>query len=138
MNVSNCPRCGKIFHKTMKNLCPDCMREDEQMYEKVYRYLRDNPHSTVTQVSEVTEVSEDRVLAFLREGRIQSAEWTKLEYPCERCGSMIKNGRYCEDCSRQVQGSLKSMATQLRAASEASERREGQGYHSEERKRRGF
>lgn len=132
MNVGNCPRCGKVYVKNVKSLCPDCLREDEQMYEQVYRYLRDHPRSTATQVAEGTGVPEERVLAFLRDGRIQAAEWLNVEYPCERCGTTISTGRYCEKCAKEVQSSLRSLATQLQVASQ-SETKEKRGYHTEER-----
>ncbi|NLY53896.1 MAG: hypothetical protein GX060_04640, partial [Firmicutes bacterium] len=102
LNVANCPRCGKIFAMTIKNLCPDCAREDEEMYEKVYRYLRDNPNSTLQQVSAGTGVPEERILNFLREDRIYAAEWSQLSYPCERCGAGIKRGRYCDTCAKEM------------------------------------
>lgn len=133
MNVSNCPRCGRIFFKNVKNLCPDCIREDEQMYEKVYRYLRENPKSTVMKVAAETGVPEDRVLAFLREGRIQATEWMKVEYPCERCGAVITSGRYCESCSREVQDSLRSLANQIRSDAEGADQRDRLKYHTEDR-----
>ncbi len=133
MNVSNCPRCGKVYFKNVKNLCPDCIREDEQMYEKVYRYLRENPKSTVMQVAAETGVPEDRVLSFLREGRIQSAEWKRLEYPCERCGATINSGRYCENCSREVQDSLRSLASQIKSEAQGADQRDKRAYHTEDR-----
>ena len=136
MSVANCPRCGKVFMRSAKNLCPDCIRENELMYEKVYRYLCDNPRSTVMQVVEATDVSEDRILAYLREGRIQAAEWLNLQYPCERCGGMISSGRFCEKCSREVNDSLKDLADQIQSATQNSAEKQRFGYHIEGRLKR--
>lgn len=134
MNVANCARCGKIYVKVASSLCPDCVRQDEQMYELVYRYLRDHPRSTVAQVAAATEVPEDRILLFLREGRLQASEWVALTYPCERCGEPISNGVYCSSCAHEMQESLRGLAAQLQTAKAADGRR--QGYHTEERWKR--
>lgn len=132
MNVANCPRCGKIYMKNVRGLCPDCQRDDDQMYDKVYRYLRENPRSSVQQVAAATEVPEERVLAYLREGRIQSTESMHIDYPCERCGAMISAGRFCEKCSRDVQTSLQALASQIQSSSQASDK-DKKGYHMEDR-----
>ena len=86
MNVANCPRCGKIYAKNPANLCPDCIREDEEMYEKVYYYLRDNPSSTVQQVAEATGVSEDRILNYLRADRLVAVDGLQMQYPTSAAG----------------------------------------------------
>ena len=127
LNVANCPRCGRIYAKTVKNLCPDCFKEEEEQYEVVYRYLRENPKSTVQQVSENTGVSEDRILGFLRQDRIMSAEWSHLTYPCERCGSQqINSGRFCESCTQAMQQSLETAARSIKPAADKQQ----SGYHA--------
>ncbi|HHW98002.1 MAG TPA: hypothetical protein GX738_00045 [Firmicutes bacterium] len=134
LNVANCPRCGRIFAKTVRNLCPDCLAEEEELYQIVYRYLRDNPKSTVQQVSENTGVPEERILAFLRQDRIMTSEWTYLTYPCERCGKQINSGRYCEGCTVEMQQSLDAAARSIKPT-EDKERRGG-GYHIDKRRPR--
>ncbi len=126
LNVANCPRCGRIYAKTLRNLCPDCLREEEELYEIVYRYLRDNPKSTVQQVSENTGVPEERILGFLRQDRIMSSEWSQLTYPCERCGTQINTGRFCESCNQEMQQSLDSAARSIKGKNADQQR---SGYH---------
>lgn len=127
LNVANCPRCGRIYAKTVRNLCPDCLKEEEELYELVYRYLRDNPKSTVQQVSDNTGVPEERILAFLRQDRIMSAEWSQLTYPCERCGTaQINSGRFCENCTQEMQQSLETAARSIKPADDKQSR---SGYH---------
>lgn len=133
LNVANCPRCGRIYAKTMRNLCPDCLREEEELYEVVYRYLRDNPKSTVQQVSENTGVPEERILSFLRQDRIMSSEWSQLTYPCERCGTQINTGRFCESCTKEMQQSFSSAASSIKKNDGGQQ---GSGYHIEKRRPR--
>lgn len=128
LNVANCPRCGRIYAKTMKNLCPDCVKQEEELYELVYRYLRDNPKSTVQQVSDNTGVPEERILTFLRQDRITSSEWSQLAYPCERCGTtQINSGRFCESCTREMQQSLETAARSIRSTDDTQR---SKGYHT--------
>lgn len=130
-NISNCSRCGRIYVRNLKGLCPDCLREDEELYEKVYNYLRENPKSTVQQVSQATEVAEERILAFLREDRLLAGEWQISSYPCERCGAEIAGGRYCDRCTVEMQRSFGAIANSLQAQKEA---KTGSGYHIQTRK----
>ncbi len=99
------------------------------MYEAVYRFVRDNPSSSIDQVHEATEVPKERILQFLREGRIDVAEWVAAEYPCERCGRDITKGRYCERCAEELKSSLRSLAAELKTGRDKS----GSGYHIDER-----
>jgi len=126
LNVANCPRCGRIFAKTVRNLCPQCLAEEEELYQKVYHYLRENPKSTVQQVSENTGVPEERILAFLRQDRLLASEWSFLTYPCERCGTPIKSGRYCEKCTVEMQHSLDAAARSIKPREDKDHR---SGYH---------
>lgn len=102
------------------------------MYEAVYRFVRDNPNCTVDQVHEATEVPKERILQFLREGRLDISEWVSLEYPCERCGAATSKGRYCERCASELQSSLQTAAAELKAVRATK----GTGYHIDERTKR--
>ena len=40
--VQNCPTCNGIFNYTgVRDICPMCAREEDKMYEKVYRFLEE-------------------------------------------------------------------------------------------------
>ncbi|NLW16555.1 MAG: hypothetical protein GX033_02720 [Firmicutes bacterium] len=128
LNVDNCPRCGRIYARNLRKLCPDCIKEEEEQYQVVYRYLRDNPKSTVQQVSANTGVPEERILSFLRQDRLMVSEWTQLTYPCERCGAEIKRGRFCQSCTKEMQKSFDEVARSLKP-----DTKEGGRYHLDNR-----
>lgn len=108
--LSNCPNCGNIFVKTpFKDICQDCWKEEEKMYETVYQYLRkkENRTANLTKVVEDTGVTEELILKLIRNGRLKLALFPNIAYPCENCGTMIRSGRMCQTCSNEISEQLK-------------------------------
>lgn len=108
-NVDNCPRCGKIFVKALRPVCNDCAKEYEKMFEKVYSYIRkrDNRMASLEDVVEATEVKEEVIFQFIREGRLKLNQFPNLTYPCESCGKMTRSGRMCSSCRGNIDRDLK-------------------------------
>lgn len=103
MNLKNCVRCGKVYVYDGFSVCLDCRRADEEDFEKVKAYLDENPGANVMQVSEATGVDTKKIIKFLREGRLEVKDEVNILLDCERCGKPIKTGRFCEECSKQVE-----------------------------------
>ena len=34
--LDNCANCGKLFVKVTRNVCPDCVKEEEKKFQTVY------------------------------------------------------------------------------------------------------
>lgn len=110
--LANCPQCGSLFVKTPgRSLCQACYRQEEKAFETVYRFLRkkENRSATLHVVVEETGVSEELILKFIRQGRIQLVNFPNLGYPCERCGKMIREGRLCFSCKKDIQSQIDQM-----------------------------
>lgn len=103
MDVRNCSRCGKIYAYDGFNICIHCRREDEEDFKKVKEYLDKYPGANISEVSEETEVDSKKIIAFLREGRLEIEDEDNLILNCERCGASIKTGRFCEKCTAEMQ-----------------------------------
>lgn len=119
-NVRNCPECGRVFtYDGRRNLCPRCIENEEKQYALVRKYVKDNPGASITEVAEGTEVDEDLILRFLREGRLHSKglEAANITSECARCGKQILTGRYCQDC-------LLKMAKELNKAAGGNQKKE--------------
>jgi flagellar operon protein (TIGR03826 family) len=110
MNVANCPRCGKIFVKGFNDVCPNCMKDLEQQYEKCVTYLRKNRGATINEVSETTEVSMKQIIKFIREGRISIMNAPNMAYPCEVCGTLIRENPICEPCRGKLAKDVRNNA----------------------------
>jgi flagellar operon protein (TIGR03826 family) len=102
MNVANCPRCGRVFVKGFNEICPNCQKEIDLQYEKCLKFLRDNRGTTINELSEATEVTIRQITKFIREGRISLMNAPNMSYPCEVCGTLIRDNTICESCRSKL------------------------------------
>ncbi|MCS7233110.1 MAG: hypothetical protein N3C62_00255 [Synergistetes bacterium] len=114
-DLANCIKCNRAFLWTGgRKVCPRCLEEEEKDFEKVYNYLRDHPRATIREISEATEVDEDEILEFIKQGRIQ-LKFTDVagRLRCKRCGEPISSGEYCPSCLKEFQESLSKIQEEL-------------------------
>lgn len=106
--LANCSSCGNVFAKTMRDICPECYRKEEEAFKKVYKFLslRKNREATMEEISEGTGVEEELIIKFLKQKRLRSSKYPKLSYPCERCGVAIVEGSVCAACSQEVKDAV--------------------------------
>jgi flagellar operon protein (TIGR03826 family) len=102
LNVGNCPKCGRIFDKKFRDVCPKCHQEVEDQYGKCIQYLRENRKCTLEELSKAVEVPMHLIAKFIREGRISLAQTPNMFYPCEMCGEGIRLGNICDTCRRKL------------------------------------
>lgn len=96
--VANCPRCGKVFQKNLRNQCSDCSRSLDTALNGCLDYLRKHYKSTCRQVSLETGVSTHQLYAWMKEGKLLLADYPNLSYPCETCAAPIRKHKMCPDC----------------------------------------
>lgn len=115
MDIRPCKRCKNLFqYITGRPICPQCMKKEEEMFGKVKDFLRANPGAEMQVVSMETEVPVHIIESFIRAGRLEISEHSPLGIPCERCGVMIRTGKYCKVCSKMLEGQLSQMANELK------------------------
>lgn len=106
MNVklSNCANCGKVFAKSVRDICHDCYKKEEEAFTIVYRFLskRKNREATLSEIVEATGVEEELIIKFIKQNRLRTSQFPKLAYPCEQCGVDIVEGKLCADCSEKI------------------------------------
>lgn len=103
MNVRNCRRCKKLFNYVVGAIvCPSCREELEAEFQKVKKYVQENRHSDIRTVSDACEVPVDQIRQWVREERLEFSDDSTVGLNCEKCGRMIKSGRYCDDCKRDM------------------------------------
>ena len=120
MEVVNCPRCGRVFTRINKPVCPACVKEDEETFEKVRTYIKDNPMCTLVSLSEETKVSVKRIVQYIRDGRLEITKAMEGEITCTICGKPILTGRFCDKCSLDIK------RTALEKKQEENVKRSGQ------------
>lgn len=107
LNIDYCPRCGKVFAKGIREICPNCVREVEEEYERCVTYLRENKGANIQELSDATEVTIKQITKFIREGRISLYNAPNLMIPCEVCGTLIREGLMCDKCRNRFQSDMK-------------------------------
>ena len=135
MALSNCPRCGRLFDNTFKDICQQCARDEDKLYEKVRDYIKENRSCTIYEASEATEVSVKMITRFIKQGRIDIRNNPNMLYPCETCGEPIATGRFCNQCVEELHKGF-SDALKRPSRSNANEEKRGGGYHIDELKKK--
>ncbi|WP_353947448.1 TIGR03826 family flagellar region protein [Sporolactobacillus sp. Y61] len=107
--LANCIKCGKLFVRTSSPYCPDCRKEQEDKFDKVYAFIREqeNRMATVPQVHEATGVETELIYQWVREGRLVSSMFPNLGYPCKSCGKIITEGALCPDCRQKLEEAVR-------------------------------
>ncbi|MHB1392768.1 MAG: TIGR03826 family flagellar region protein [Clostridia bacterium] len=106
--IRNCPRCGKIFTQMGRPICNKCIETEENEFKVVKEYVYDNPGATISEVSQETEVTVEKIMRFLREERLEiKSENSNMLLECERCGRSINSGRFCENCKGEMNKDFK-------------------------------
>lgn len=113
--LSNCPKCGKLFVKGVRDVCLECFKVEEKEYLKVIEFLRqvENRNATLYETSEATEVSIKQITKFIRQGRVSLKGLPNMGYPCESCGSITKEGNLCSECRQKFASSVKKMQKEV-------------------------
>ncbi|MBR1523515.1 MAG: flagellar protein [Lachnospiraceae bacterium] len=107
MNVKNCRRCGKIFNYIGgQPICPSCREEIEKKFEVVKNYIRENPKASIPQICEECEVDTSQLQQWIREERLVFSDDSPVGIPCEKCGTMIHAGKYCDKCKAELANGL--------------------------------
>lgn len=112
MEVRNCKNCGRLFNYiggTYKNLCPVCIDELEDKFQEVKKYVEDNPRCTMNELSEAMSISTKQIEKWIREERLCFAEDSPIGIGCEKCGSMIRSGRFCDACRIEMENQMSSL-----------------------------
>lgn len=62
--LANCPKCGQLFNKVTKDICPKCIEEEEQLLRDTQEFLRNNRnagrHQIMLEVDGVTPMHLDQ------------------------------------------------------------------------------
>ncbi len=123
--MKNCSSCGKVFVSINNaRICMDCRAKEEQWERSIVEFVRDHPKSTIAEIVEATGVQEPVIRRMIREGRFVSSG-IDLYYPCEKCGSPISKGQYCDKCQKEMRDELTAAIAKKSSAGDGSTSRRG-------------
>ncbi|NSW90057.1 MAG: MerR family transcriptional regulator [Firmicutes bacterium] len=114
--LKNCKRCGKLFNYIGGiPICPACKDEEEADFQKIKKYLYENPGASISQVASDLNMGIDKIKKFLREGRLEIIGDDGIPIlRCEKCGEPIKTGRFCDECSRSMSTEFSMAANKMK------------------------
>lgn len=109
MDVRNCKTCGRLFNYLAgPPICDGCKAALEDKFQIVKEYVREHQDAKVNEVAEECDVSIQQIRRWIREERLVLSEASGVFIECEKCGTPIRTGRFCQDCKNKLQGDLKS------------------------------
>ncbi len=107
MEVRNCKGCGRLFNYLQgQQLCPACLAELEDKFQKVKDFLKENPNAPLNVVSEENDVSVKQIKQWVREERLTFTEESNITLECEGCGGKVLTGRFCNKCKNSLYNDL--------------------------------
>ena len=66
-------------------------------------------------MAEVVGVKVSQIQRWVREERLCFSEESAVMIDCERCGAMIRSGRYCKECLSHMGTMFNSVSNELKA-----------------------
>jgi flagellar operon protein (TIGR03826 family) len=109
MNVANCPKCGRVFVKSnLADICQACLKASDIQCEACIKYLRENRGISLQELSDQTEVPMATIIKFMREGRISVMSNRNISYPCEVCGTDIRERSMCDSCRQKLKKDVRN------------------------------
>lgn len=115
MDVRNCKKCGRLFNFSGQPLCPHCVREMEDKFSDVKDYIREHPDSSIAVVSEENDVPIQQIKRWIREERLTFTKDSGVVINCEKCGTPILTGRYCNNCKKTMTNKLEGLYSEKAA-----------------------
>lgn len=113
METIVCKKCKKLFNYIGgEKICPICREELEETFQKVKKYLRENPNTSSNEICEVCDVSIKQIEKWIREERLELASSSNIKIYCEKCNAPIITGKYCFNCRNEMQKQLSSLLPQ--------------------------
>lgn len=108
MEIIACANCGRLFNYIQgRRVCSNCMKVLEEKFVEVKKYVREHPKVGIRELSQEMGVSVAQINRWVREERLVFSEDSAVGLPCERCGAMIRTGRYCNACKQNVTNELR-------------------------------
>lgn len=73
----SCRHCNKLFRSPIRRtVCDECRHLDEELFERIEKYLMLYPNSNAIQVAEGLSVDVMDIIRFIDEGRLKMVKGT--------------------------------------------------------------
>lgn len=107
-SVLNCKKCNKIFQRRLGDVCPHCIKQEEEHFTVLYRTLQKTAAQggiSLEALAKQVGIPAETIEKMYLEGRLSTAG-VYLKLPCQQCGTLTqesgRKGRYCLRCSEST------------------------------------
>ncbi|MBQ7199109.1 MAG: hypothetical protein IJS29_07590 [Selenomonadaceae bacterium] len=109
-NVKLCISCGNPFvPQNDEDFCFRCRNSDSAKEAEIMDYMRNNPGTSIMEISRQTNLPKGTLLNMAHEGRFEGFSLGKdLGKPCAVCGKLITVGTYCPSCFEHLKKDSKN------------------------------
>jgi predicted amidophosphoribosyltransferase len=101
--LSKCALCGKAFNSVGSRLCAPCMKQLDEAYVKVRRFIYQNPDKAAfASIVEGAQVEEETLSYLIDQGRIVIGGTAGGGTRCRACGAVTAGDALCERCRSRL------------------------------------
>lgn len=114
MKPANCKVCGKVFLKSNFDVCPDCIRKEQELLKNINDYCADKSTVTLKELSDTFKEPIEKLEKFLLDRKLVQI-MDKLELVCKMCSvkfRILSEGRlYCKTCYEKLNENFATIKT---------------------------
>jgi hypothetical protein len=109
LKAANCKICGKVFLKANFDICPDCIRKEQELIKNINDYCYNKKIVTLEEISKEFNEPLKKLEKFLLDRKLVQI-MDKLEMTCKMCGvkyRIVSEGRlYCKICFEKLHSQM--------------------------------
>ncbi len=109
-NLINCKNCGILFKKTFRNICNDCWQVENDVIEKIIKYVEHvevekRNDISLESISEALDIPFSEVDGLYRNGRLTTIAG-RIKVKCKICKTLLNHdnrvGYFCSKCANTI------------------------------------
>ncbi len=99
-----CPNCSCAMRYKYGGIfvCDTCGEEIANDYGKIKKYLDEHGPTSAFELAHKTGVPSSKISSYLRQGKLEIPENSKVFLHCQGCGAPIRFGEYCSRCAKSL------------------------------------
>lgn len=109
MKPSNCKICGRLFIKTSGDICPECIKKEQELLQNINEYAQFKDVMTLEELAQEFDVTVAKLEKFLLDRKLVQI-MDKLEITCKKCGQKFRietlGTLYCKKCRPLIENEL--------------------------------
>lgn len=97
-----CRKCRRLTNRLIAGLCGACYSKQDELFTEVREYIYAHKKANMQEITREFNIEPLIIEKWIRDGRLEVTEDSPIKPVCERCGTSILTGKYCDNCKRQT------------------------------------